>query len=94
MAAERVDRQLLTVLTTEHFVLQTARGGTIGEANGRAAVYLGALSTALIALGFVADNPPTFRVFAARHSGPVDAHRNRGRTLWLPVPAVESSAEW
>jgi len=42
MSAEKVDPQLLTVLTTEHFVLQTARGGTIGEANGRAAVYLGA----------------------------------------------------
>jgi hypothetical protein len=36
------DEALLTILTTEHFVLQTARGGTIGEANGRAALYLGA----------------------------------------------------
>jgi hypothetical protein len=65
MTPEKVDPQLLTVLTTEHFVLQTARGGTIGEANGRAAVYLGALSSALIALGFVANSPHTFRVFAA-----------------------------
>jgi hypothetical protein len=65
MATERVDPQLLTALTTEHFVLQTARGGTIGEANGRAALYLGALSSALIALGFVAEDPHTFRLFAA-----------------------------
>jgi hypothetical protein len=62
---QRLDPQLLTVLTTEHFVLQTARGGTIGEANGRASIYLGALSSALIALGFVADQPDTFRAFAA-----------------------------
>jgi hypothetical protein len=61
----KVDPQLLTVLTTEHFVLQTARGGTIGEANGRASIYLGALSSSLIALGFVADQPETFRAFAA-----------------------------
>ena len=62
---QKLDPQLLTVLTTEHFVLQTARGGTIGEANGRASIYLGALSSALIALGFVADQPDTFRAFAA-----------------------------
>jgi len=29
MSAEKVDPQLLTVLTTEHFVLQTARGGSL-----------------------------------------------------------------
>jgi len=57
-----VDAQLLT---TGHFVRQTARGSTIGEANGRASIYLGALSSALIALGFVAERPSTFRVFAA-----------------------------
>lgn len=56
---------LLTILTTEHFVLQTARGGTIGEANGRAAIYLGAVSSGLIALGFVADDSDMFGLFAA-----------------------------
>ena len=36
-------RQLaLTALTTEHFNLQTARMGTIAEANGRSTLYLGA----------------------------------------------------
>jgi len=45
-------------------VLQTARGGTIGEANGRAAIYLGAVSSGLIALGFVADDD-RFALFAA-----------------------------
>jgi hypothetical protein len=62
---ERVDPQLLTVLTTEHFVLQTARGATISEANGRAAIYLGTLSSGLIALGFVAGDQRRFPAFLA-----------------------------
>lgn len=59
------DDRLLTILTTEHFVLQTARGGTIGEANGRASIYLGAVSSGLIALGFVAGDGDRFALFAA-----------------------------
>ncbi|MGP4089934.1 hypothetical protein [Streptomyces sp. KR55] len=39
-------------MTTEHYNLQSARAGTIGEANGRASIFLGAVSAALIALGF------------------------------------------
>jgi hypothetical protein len=39
--------------TTEHFNLQTARAVTVSEANGRAGVYLAALSSNLIALAFV-----------------------------------------
>ena len=39
--------------TTEHFNLQTARVATISEANGRASLYLAALSSNLIALAFV-----------------------------------------
>ncbi|GAA0900194.1 hypothetical protein [Virgisporangium aurantiacum] len=59
------DGSLLTILTTEHFVLQTARGGTIGEANGRASIYLGAVSSGLIALGFVAGDSSRLTLFAA-----------------------------
>ena len=40
----------LTALTTEHFVLQSARMATISEANGRATLYLGTLSSATIAI--------------------------------------------
>jgi hypothetical protein len=43
----------LTALTTEHVNLQTARMGTIAEANGRSALYLGTLSSAVIAIAFV-----------------------------------------
>jgi hypothetical protein len=39
--------------TTEHFNLQTARAATISEANGRANIYLAAVSSNLIALAFV-----------------------------------------
>jgi hypothetical protein len=39
--------------TTEHFNLQTARSITVAESNGRASIYLAALSTNLIALAFI-----------------------------------------
>jgi hypothetical protein len=42
-------------LTTEHFVLQTARSGTIQEANGRANLFVTSVSSATVALGFVAQ---------------------------------------
>lgn len=43
----------VTMATTEHFNLQTARVGTISEANGRASIYLAAVSSTLIALAFI-----------------------------------------
>ena len=39
--------------TTEHFNLQTARATTVSEANGRASLYLAAVSSNLIALAFI-----------------------------------------
>jgi hypothetical protein len=42
-----------TFATTEHFNLQTARAVTVSEANGRASIFLAALSGNLIALAFV-----------------------------------------
>jgi hypothetical protein len=42
----------IALLTTEHYNLQTQRAATITEANGRATVFLGAVSAGLIALGF------------------------------------------
>jgi hypothetical protein len=43
----------VTFVTTEHFVLEGARSATISEANGRASVFLGAVSGGLIALGLI-----------------------------------------
>jgi hypothetical protein len=56
-----------TFATTEHFNLQTARAVTVSEANGRASIYLAALSGNLIALAFVGQTSrlgATFFAFA------------------------------
>src|SRR5260221_7647167 len=45
--------QLITIMTTEHYNLQTGRSMTIAEANGRGSVFVGAVSSSLIALTFV-----------------------------------------
>ncbi|MDX1992289.1 MAG: hypothetical protein SF029_07865 [bacterium] len=46
-------QQILTFMITEHSALQTARGSTIFEANGRTTLYLSSVSSALVALAFV-----------------------------------------
>lgn len=64
----------LSALTTEHFVLQSARIGTIGEANGRSSLYLGTLSSATIAIAFIGqanDLGDTFYLFALTLLPPV-----------------------
>jgi hypothetical protein len=43
----------VTFATTEHFNLQTARSITVAESNGRASIYLAALSANLITLAFI-----------------------------------------
>jgi hypothetical protein len=56
-----------TFATTEHFNLQTARAITVSEANGRASIYLAALSSNLIALAFIGQVSrlgPAFYAFA------------------------------
>lgn len=45
---------IVQVLTTEHFTLQGARSVVIAEINGRATIYLSAVSSSLVALAFVA----------------------------------------
>ncbi|MEW1586223.1 hypothetical protein AB0283_12315 [Micromonospora vinacea] len=59
------EQALLTVLTTEHYALQTSRAGTIAEATGRATIFLSVLSAALIGLGFVASNDKLVRPYLA-----------------------------
>jgi hypothetical protein len=68
-------RQLaLSALTTEQFNLQSARIGTIAEANGRSTLYLGTLSSAVIAVAFVGQANQlgdTFYLFALTLLPPV-----------------------
>jgi hypothetical protein len=45
--------QLVSIITTEHYNLQTGRSMTISESNGRASLFVGAVSSGLIALTFV-----------------------------------------
>jgi hypothetical protein len=63
MHDDRDAGQLVTIVTTEHFTLQTARASTISEANGRASIYLGASSSALIALAFIGQTAGLRTVF-------------------------------
>jgi hypothetical protein len=74
-SSDPVARQMaLTALTTEHFVMQSARSGTISEANGRSTLFLGTLSSAVIALAFAKEG-----------TGLDDEFYLFGLTLLLPV---------
>jgi hypothetical protein len=66
-AAAPTNPAVLTVLTTEHFALQGGRGSTVSESGTRSALYVGAVSSGLVALGFVGqggDDRDTFNWFA------------------------------
>jgi hypothetical protein len=60
--------RLLTALTTEHFTLQGARAATTSESAARSSLFLGSVSSALVALGFLASvsggTSALFRTFA------------------------------
>lgn len=55
----------LSALTTEHFVLQTANNSTYSEASARSTLYVMALSSSLVAMGFVAGSTDLLVPFAA-----------------------------
>ena len=46
-------QQIIPIMTTEHFTLQTGRGNTIAEANGRVTIFMSTVSSTLIALAFI-----------------------------------------
>jgi hypothetical protein len=50
----------LSALNTEHFVLQSAASATVTESAARASIYIMALSSFLIAMGFVSQSPGAF----------------------------------
>lgn len=65
-ASQPEQRQaFMLALTTEHFTLQTARAVAVNEGNGRTALYIGALSSTLVALALVAQRSPLGEVFYA-----------------------------
>lgn len=56
-------QQLAPLVTTEHFTLQTARGATIADANGRSNLFLSTVSSTLVALAFVGQVDTTMTAF-------------------------------
>jgi hypothetical protein len=54
----------MSALVTEHFVLQSAASATISESGSRASIYLGALSSSLVAIGFSTGSPTALAVFS------------------------------
>ena len=58
------DTALLSAVTTEHFVLQSAAGATSADAASRSSLYMLALSSSLVAMGFTSRSPAVFQVFA------------------------------
>ena len=50
------DDRLLTAVTTEHFVLQGALSATVAEAGSRSSLYVMALSSSLVAMGFLVES--------------------------------------
>jgi len=63
--ADRTARQqqILQFMTTEHFTLQAARASTVAEANGRASLFLGSVSSAVVALAFIGQVSGMSRTF-------------------------------
>jgi hypothetical protein len=53
--SRELSSQLVSIMTTEHYNLQTGRAMTISETNGRASLFVGAVSSGLIALALVAQ---------------------------------------
>lgn len=55
----------LTALTTEHLVLQTAASSTISEAAARSSLYVFALWSSVVAMGFTSQSPDVLTPFVA-----------------------------
>ncbi len=45
--------QLVTMMTTEHYTLQSAQAQEVADINGRNTLFIGAVSSTLIALAFI-----------------------------------------
>jgi hypothetical protein len=52
-------------LNTQYFILQTARGNTVAESGSRATLYVMALSSTLVATGFVSQSHAVLGPFLA-----------------------------
>jgi hypothetical protein len=64
MAEEKESPAFMSALVTEHFALQSVATSTISESGNRAAIYLSALSSGLVAIGFASSSPRTLAALA------------------------------
>src|SRR5437763_3260796 len=66
-AMDDIDREaaLRSAMTTEHFVLQGAASATTADAASRSSLYMLALSSSLVAIGFTSRSPDIFLPFVA-----------------------------
>jgi hypothetical protein len=55
----------MSALVAEHYVFQMAASATVTEAAARASLYVNALASALVAMGFASRSADVFRPFAA-----------------------------
>ena len=56
MADERPPPEFMTALTTEHYMLQGTSSATTSESGSRVSIYLSALSSGLVAIGFASTS--------------------------------------
>jgi len=56
--------EFMSALVTEHFALQSAASSTISESGSRVAIYLSALSSGLVAIGFASSSPHALAALA------------------------------
>ena len=56
-------RALMTALTTEQITLQSASDATVADAGARSSLYVFALSSSLVAMGFISQSPEVFVPF-------------------------------
>src|SRR5262245_9480747 len=61
--SETQQQQILLALATEHSALQSARSTTVSETNGRISLFLGSVSSTLIALGFIGQGSGSEELF-------------------------------
>jgi hypothetical protein len=64
MADENESASFMSALVTEHFALQSVASSTISESGNRAAIYLSALSSGLVAIGFASSSPRVLAILA------------------------------
>jgi hypothetical protein len=64
MADEKAPPDFMNALGTEYFVLQSTASSTIYESSSRVSIYLSALASGLVALGFSSSSPRAFASLA------------------------------